>query len=447
VLRGVMLGLWAQSTPAAPGTDPLVVARIALRRWFSGLTLSGPEVFSSQIPWLGLLGGLAGLLILAMAVQGPVRALAQLFDIPGHIRLVAAALARFRGAGRLTVLLLLVAVVSWTAWEARTYSATNRFEELALLIKNKGVFPLAVEQGVLAALTPLRELAGLGDTLILMLVVAVLVFKLGAERWEGDETDDPGFVPVWITPTWIAAWLFVLYRLTLNIIAPDGYPISASTYVEPVLIPTLMLICDGLLLGCVLGEVRRVNAEGLVGSRMAEAVRWLPASIIACVAALPARVVAVMAYLILKYVPASAPSVVLGGLLWLLLSWGLIVLQAGSLVALPWVGAAAYGPVRGGTWLVWWRMMRDQGGRLVGLVALNLLACLVSVTAVYAVVLQYPVQAWLLAAADSYSHFVTIPLGLILMATLVEIADRASRPAESPVQSEPVNDDVAVGAL
>ncbi len=444
-MQGAMLGLWAQATTAAPGTDPQAIARIALRRWFSGLTLSGPEVFTGQMPWFALAGGLAGLLLLALVIQGPGRALAQLFDIPGHFRLISAALGRFRAASRLVVLLLLVAVTSWTVWESRQYSNPQRLEELALLLKNKGVYQLATEQGLLAALTPLRDVAGLGDTLILMIAVSVLVFRVSAERWEEDTVDDASWVPAWTTPAWVAAWLYVLYRVTILIVSPDGYPASASTYLEPVLIPTLMLICDGLLLAWVLGELRRSELDELAGSRVAMAVRWLPAAVLACLVALPARVVAVTAFLILnyalRYVSVGAPSVVLGGLIWLLMGWGLTVFQAGSLMVLPLVGAAAYGPIRGGTWSVWWRMMRHEGGRLVAMVAFCGVGIGIAVALVYALLFQYPVQSWLLAAADSYSHYVTIPLGLILLATLVEIADRVSLPGgelESPVEQGPL---------
>jgi hypothetical protein len=424
---GATVGLWAQARPVAPGTDPQWIARIALRRWFSGLTLSAPEVFSSKVPWLALGAGLGALLLLVLLVQGPTRALAQLFDVRGHFRAVSASLSRFRRANRLVVVLLVAAVASWTAGQTRHFSAPQRLEELALLLKNKGVGELAVEQGVLAGLTPFRDLCGLGDTLVLMLAASVLVFKVSAERWDFDADEkDMSAEPGWTTPAWGAAWLYVLYRVIVLIVSPEGYPVSGSLYVEPFAVSVLMLASDGLLLGWVLVEMRHAitdAADAPVEVEVAEVVRWLPTAVVACLAALPARVVAVAAYLSLRYAPAG----MLGGLTWLLLGWGLSIVQAASLVLLPLVGAAALGPIRGGTLRVWWRMLRQEGGRLVAVVAGGVAACGIAAALAYATLLQFPAGPWVLAAADSYSHYATLPLGLLTLATLIELADRSSR--------------------
>jgi hypothetical protein len=276
-------------------------------------------------------------------------------------------------------------------------------------------------------LTPFRDLCGLGDTMLLMLAASVLVFKVSAERWDLDADErDTAAVPGWTTPAWGAAWLYVLYRVIVLIVSPEGYPVSGSLYVEPVVVPVLLLASDGLLLGWVLVELRHAitdAADDSVRLEVAEAVRWLPAAVLACVAALPARVVAVAAYLSLRYVPAG----LLGGLNWLLLGWGLTVLQAASLVVLPVLGAAALGPIRGGTGRVWWHMLREEGGRLVAVVAGGVAACGLASALAYAVLLQFPAGSWVLAAADSYSHYATLPLGLMMLATLIELADRASR--------------------
>jgi hypothetical protein len=441
---GALVLLWAQGRPVAPGTDPQLLARIALRRWFSGLTLSGPTVFPSALPWLALISGLGAILILVLVVQGPGRALGQLFDVPGHFRVVGASLSRFRRAGRLVVVLLLAAVASWTAAQTRHFSSPQRLEELALLLKNKGVRDLAVEQGSLAALTPFRDLCGLGDTMLLMLAASVLVFKVSAERWDLDADErDLAAAPAWTTPAWGAAWLYVLYRVVVLIVSPDGYPVSGSLYVEPVIVPVLMLASDGLLFGWVLVELRHALTDAggeAVGWEASEAVRWLPAAMLACLAALPARVVSVAAFLMLRYLPASA----LGSLNWLLLGWGLTVVQACSLVLLPLVGAAAMGPMRGGTWLVWWRMLRAEGGRLVAVVAGGVAACGAGAALAYLVLLYFPAASWLLAAADSYSHYATLPLGLMMLATLIELADRTTR-ALTLSESKPLEGSSASG--
>ena len=77
------------------------MAMLAFRRWSSGLTLSSPQAVPSlDVVW-PYLTGIAALLVLAMVLQGPVLALKQLVDFPGHLALVRLASQRvWRGAAR-----------------------------------------------------------------------------------------------------------------------------------------------------------------------------------------------------------------------------------------------------------------------------------------------------------------------------------------------------------
>jgi hypothetical protein len=45
-----------------------------------------------------------------------------------------------------------------------------------------------------------------------------------------------------------------------------------------------------------------------------------------------------------------------------------------------------------------------------------------------------PAQSWVLAAADSYAHFATLPVGLCTLAALIELAER-SLPTASLVRT------------
>src|SRR5262245_52726268 len=89
--------IWAQASGAgagsgagAPSGGNPATAILPFRRWYAGLTLS-PPVNAPGLAWLwAIAAGLAALLVLAAAFQGPGRALRQLFDIPGHARLFAA---------------------------------------------------------------------------------------------------------------------------------------------------------------------------------------------------------------------------------------------------------------------------------------------------------------------------------------------------------------------
>ena len=49
----------------------------------------------------------------------------------------------------------------------------------------------------------------------------------------------------------------------------------------------------------------------------------------------------------------------------------------------------------------------------------------------YLLVLSLPYSTWALAAADSYAHYGTLPVGLVLLAALVELGER-SLPMATP---------------
>src|SRR5579863_991119 len=109
--------LWAQAaeTSSAPSSAPSSLASLALRRWFVSLTLSSPEAVPSLFGLWAWLGGILALILLAMVFQGPVRALTQLFDIVGHVRLVGASISRIRRSGRVVAVTIGMTVLAWTA--------------------------------------------------------------------------------------------------------------------------------------------------------------------------------------------------------------------------------------------------------------------------------------------------------------------------------------------
>ena len=60
-------------------------------------------------------------------------------------------------------------------------------------------------------------------------------------------------------------------------------------------------------------------------------------------------------------------------------------------------------------------------------------ACLLA-GLVYPLIFLLPPAAWVLPAADSYSHYVTLPIGLWTLAALIELAER-SLPSAEPASS------------
>jgi hypothetical protein len=421
-------GLWAQAQGAVLTNDAAMVAQSALRRWFGGLTLSGPEPLPSRTGLWALLAGLGGLLVLALVVQGPWHAIRQLLDVGGHLRIVAASLRRFRRAGRLVAVLFGATVLSWTSWQARLHAQPERLEELVILRKTKTLGEMAFEQGMLAGLTPLRDLLGMSDILVLLIAVAIVVFKRSADRWS---INAPSVVedrlPPWTTLAWCCAWLCLLYRLAGLIWEPTGQPLGLNLGVETFLVPVVMVVSDGLLFAWVLTEARHAfsdAADDRIGLQVGDTLRRMPAAVLVCLLVLPARWAAVTARLSLAYAPGEVASVVIGPLL---LGWGLVWLQAAAIPFIPMSGAAAWGGERGGIFHVYGRMLRASGGRLVAVVAGSCLAAALVAGLAYQVVLRLPAQSWVLSAADSYSHYATLPVGLLLVVTLVEIGERASQ--------------------
>jgi hypothetical protein len=140
---------------------------------------------------------------------------------------------------------------------------------------------------------------------------------------------------------------------------------------------------------------------------------------------MPGRYVATAVALVFLYLPAGVPGWAMSYIRWQL-GWGVIELQAAGLVAVGMAGALAWSRGTSGSMLGGYaRMLREEGGHLVGfLVAGGVLASGLA-AATYLLVLALPTQTWVLAAADSYAHYATLPVGLLTLAGLVELGERS----------------------
>src|SRR3954454_15008765 len=187
--------VWGQATGSGPGSGSLSL--LALRRWCSSLTLSSPDPVPGLSGLWSWLLGLSALLVLSVAMQGPSRALGQLFDLAGHARLLGLGLDRLRGAGRMLSLVIGATVLSWTVGQTLAFNAPEGRDDLLLLIKARSLGELALEQGVLAALTPMRDLIGLGDNLPLLMMATVVLLRTLAERTDRRRGVAPGPVGGW----------------------------------------------------------------------------------------------------------------------------------------------------------------------------------------------------------------------------------------------------------
>jgi hypothetical protein len=410
------------------------MALLALRRWCSSLTLSSPQTAPSLYGLWCLLAAVAAVLMLAVLCQGPIRALKQLFDLPGHVSLVRRSTRRVWRAGRLIAVAIGFTVVSWTAGEALVYARDSGKADLQLLTKTRGLGEIALEHGIFAALTPLRDLAGLGDNLPLLIIAATLVFRVSFEpalpRYSLSFDDASVKRPrsSWTTLIWGSMSLYAIYRLIAKTAGSVDLPLGGCLVIEMVLVPVLMLVSDGVLLGWVLSELRNAGSDHAGEDRLevTRAIALMPGAALACAVALPARYVATFVWLGSTHLPTSAIDSQIGRYIRWQLGWGLTELQAASLLALGLVGAVAWsrGSPRGAL-IGYFRLLSDEGGHLVVALAMAGVAAAALAAAAYAVVLLLPVQTWVLVAADGYAHFATLPVGLWLLAALIELAERS----------------------
>jgi hypothetical protein len=166
-----------------------------------------------------------------------------------------------------------------------------------------------------------------------------------------------------------------------------------------------------------------------------QAVALMPAAILACVVALPARYVAAAIVLLNDHMPTSVQTTAVGGYIrWQLGDWGLADLQAGALVVVGLVGMVAWTRGRLGEAISGYgKLLTAEGGHLIAALGMAAVAGGVLAAVAYAVVLLLPPQPWVLNAADSYAHFLTLPVGLWTLAALIELGQR-SLPAASLVR-------------
>jgi hypothetical protein len=427
----ILSGLWAQTT----GGDADELALLALRRWYASLTLASPDPAPNRSGLWAWLGGLGLLFFICLMAQGPRLALRQLFDLPGHFRLSSLAGARLRRSGRLIAVTLGATVIAWTASQTLTYSKPERLNDLVALKSTKSLREISVEHAILAALTPYRDVMGLGDNLLLLLGATFLAFKLSASRW-GTGPDNPSMkprtpLPPWTTLCWGGTALYAFYRGATLVVEPEGLPLGGCFFVEAAIVPALMAVADGLILAWILVELRKASQGEDDGSGfdMAAALPLLPSAILACFLALPARYVATADYLTLSHFPSLKTWAIVRTFL---KGWGLVDLQG---VALLFAGLAGVVAWRGRTALntgaAYWRVLQREGGHLTAIVAgLGAVSGLAAGLA-YFVVLSLPAQSWVLGAADSYAHYATLPFNLLLLAAVVELGARSLVVGES----------------
>ncbi len=421
--------MWAQASASSSGG----FVTLALKRWYAGLTLSHPEAAPTYAGLWMVVAGLAALFAFGVIAQGPKTAFRQFFDIFGLADLVRAALSRLRRAWRVVGVAVGVSVLAWTASQSMHYTDAQGKADMLLLTRSRSVVELAVEHATIVGATPLRDVVGLGDNFALLAIATIVFFQVGTNRWDGSDLvtrllGDPLGLRAHVC--WIMVALYCIYRtIVMPAVGVYALPLgSGGFFPEAGLVPLLAAASDGVMLAWVVVELRNAGLSDMGVERFEprESLLIWPLAVLTSVLVMPARYVAQLIILAAPYLPSLRPGSTFARVVAHLLGWGLVDLQAASLVVLGLVGTLAWsgGSIR--VWLrLWRRLMSQSAARLVAFLALGWVVAGFLTSISYVLILSLPPQAWVLAAADGYGHYITLVTGLWIASGLVELGEQA----------------------
>ena len=133
----------------------------------------------------------------------------------------------------------------------------------------------------------------------------------------------------WSTWIWGCGSLYILYRLVARASGSVDLPLGGCLVAEAVLVPLIMVVCDGFLLAWVLAELRKAGFDDAGEDRFhpGQALELMPAACLGSFVALPARYVGTLVFLVLRHLPTSVGATWVGRYIRWQLGWGLIDLQ------------------------------------------------------------------------------------------------------------------------
>jgi hypothetical protein len=136
--------------------------------------------------------------------------------------------------------------------------------------------------------------------------------------------------------------------------------------------------------------------------------------------------VATFVWLSAAYFPTWINATQLGAYVRWQLGWGLTDLQTIGLAMVGFAGAVAWsrGTIKGSL-AGFSRLLSAHGGHFVVVLAMAGIAAALLAGSVYVILLLLPSQNWVLGAADAYAHYVTLPVGLWLLAAVVALTERS----------------------
>jgi hypothetical protein len=410
---------------------------LALKRWVGGGTLTSPDAVAS--PDFQARFWLLGLLLMVLAGllrQGPRAVFVGLFDWSEARRLVGLGLRRLKQRPVVPLALGGFLLLSWTTIQLIHYADPLGVDNLQKSLRTKTLPVLSLEQGLLAALTPLRDLTNLADCWPLVAAAALIAFYFTSKlQWVPQSTMHRGLknAQLWAQFFWIAASVWLFYRMVVGGSSEGGLPLNSGAYIEILLEPLFMLVIDAVLLSWILTELRDApfTDNDTLLPNVEHVLNLLPGLILVNFLIVPGRYFAHGLWLVWNSVvdliatngvvpPAVVQYVVWG------LSWGILDMQAIAFPLMILTGAAAWG--RGSireTFRIASRMLA-RGASTIFLITLFCgLLNLISTALISTLILSHPTEPWVLMSADSYCHYASLYIGLSLVSCFVQMGEEA----------------------
>jgi hypothetical protein len=423
----------AQSTNTASADAML----LALKRWVAGATLTSPDTvpspdFQSRFWLIGLLL----MILVSLIAQGPRRFIAGLLEWSSVRQLIHLSFKRLRSRPIVPVVLGGMWLVSWTTSQMLQYDSPSGSDNLQMSLRTKTLPVFSLEQGVLAALTPLRDLSNLADCWPLVAAAIFLSFQYTSNlQWVPRSSMSPLMKSssFWTQAFWIIGCIWIVYRTVIGVSGEDGLPLNTGAHIEVVLEPAIMLILDSFLLAWVVTEIRdsAFSDSNQMFPDFEKVVSLTPSIFLVNFLIVPGRYFAHSLWLVwnslVDYisVAGSASTSILNYVIWGL-SWGILDLQVIAFPCIVMAGSLAWsqGSIRQ-LFKVTLSMYRNHGASIFLMVVFFGLMNVISSSLITTMVLSHPVEPWVFMAADSYCHFATLFTGLITLSGLIELGEQS----------------------
>jgi hypothetical protein len=419
----VHLTLFAQGSP--PDASLAALVRRLVRGSLGFTPGSSTTLILLVVSWFAMMAAVTALL-----QRDRNRWLQGLLDIRAHFEQLAAGLDILRINKRPLWILLVAAVVSWTGWSVQTWQDATSKEELEamLAIHENSAARFATAHALTASISPLRSLTALADVMPLAIGACILLFTRTAAISDALRSRTRAAENLRLKRRlgmfWIALILLSTYRAAVFVVAPDTAPLADCLYINAFTIPLLALAADAILLSWLIVEYSRAlnshfdwHADDSVAF-----VRTIPGAVAACVLLNAGRYLLIFAALWhAQFATPNWPPSRWHGILF---ASALMQVQGLAWLALPSVLVVDRRRGLRNLFYSYLELVRRAGGQIVGLSIVSVVLSFVAVLPFYWIFGAMQRETWSLLGAASYGHYVSLLVGIVLLAGLTQLAHR-----------------------